>query len=310
MSVASFKGGRHWNSTFDRLVLQEGKRVRGQVPTDDFKQDGEYQFYIAMSVLENFPDTSGASRMKTLKDEITVAKIKEDESKAIMAALLRDVYSVQTQFVFTQDKPCSDFGLWAHRSILSKYPVFEQHFKQSEEDQSNSHDDGVVIRPLTLTVDKVSFATFCALLMYIYTGAIKTIIDPSQFAIGKVSIVLPSPLSDSPGTSDRQQGTPCWHPLVPNSPWDLKPVQWSDLLFAADLYKIDDLRSQCQKHLIDTLDDSKVVDTLIHVGPRFPEVKEAAVNYIAKNMKVMYAGGNDPFAPFVQHPSVMSILSM
>ncbi|KAF9002410.1 hypothetical protein BGZ52_009639, partial [Haplosporangium bisporale] len=85
---------------------------------------------------------------------------------------------------------------------------------------------------------------------------------------------------------------------------------WSDLLFAADLYKIDDLRSQCQKHLIDTLDDSKVVDTLIHVGPRFPEVKEAAVNYIAKNMKVMYAGGNDPFAPFVQHPSVMSTLSM
>lgn len=252
--------------------------------------------------MEHIPDTFGASRLDALKDEVAVVKHKVNESKATMATLLRDVYSVQTQFVFTQDKPCSDFGLWAHRSILSKYPVFEQLAKQAEEDQSSSYDRGVVIRPLTLTVDKVSFASFCALLMFIYTGEVKTTIDPNQFAIGKVSIVPPGPSSDSSGISDRSQGTPCWHPFVPNSPWDLKPVQWSDLLFAADLYKIDDLRSLCQKHLIDTIDNSKAVDTLIHVGPQFPEVKEAAVNYVAKNMKAMYAGGNDPFAPFVHHP--------
>lgn len=30
MSLASFKGGRHWDSTFDKLVLQEGKRVSGK----------------------------------------------------------------------------------------------------------------------------------------------------------------------------------------------------------------------------------------------------------------------------------------
>lgn len=49
-----------------------------QVPADDFEQDGEYQFYIAMSAMGIFPDTSGASRLETLKDEITVAKIKEE----------------------------------------------------------------------------------------------------------------------------------------------------------------------------------------------------------------------------------------
>lgn len=140
--------------------------------------------------------------------------------------------------------------------------------------------------------------------MFIYTGEIERNIDPTRFAISKLD--RPPKYSIS-GDSTRDE--PCWRSLDSgDSPWNFKPVQWDDLLFAADLYKIEELRAICQKYVIEAIENTKAVETLIHVGTRFPEVKEAAINYIARNMDTMFADGNDPFAPFLQHPKCHELL--
>lgn len=252
-----------------------------------------------MSTWEQIPATSGSVALDTLKDEIAVAKNRADESKATMATLLRDVYSVETQFIFTQDKSCSDFGLWAHRSILSKYQVFDELLKAA----AKQSDKNIDVGPLTLIVDKVSFTTFCALLMFIYTGEIERNIDPTRFAISQIE-----PPTKTAGTHDNTVDVTRWHPLNLNSPWDLKPVSWDNLLFAADLYKIEELRILCQKHLIETISANNAVENLINVGPKFPEIKEATVDYISKNMKTMFVSGEDPFAPYVHHPKCHELL--
>ncbi|KAF9295092.1 hypothetical protein BGZ74_010966 [Mortierella antarctica] len=255
-----------------------------------------------MSAMEHIPATSGASRVEDLKDEVAVAKKIADENKATMETLLSDVYSVETRLVFTQDKSSfSDFGLWAHRSILSRYHVFGELIKQATQKRSEKDID---LAPLTLAVDEISFPTFCSLLMFIYTGEIERNINPTRFAISKLD--RPPKYSIS-GDSTRDE--PCWRPLDSgDSPWNFKPVQWDDLLFAADLYKIEELRAICQKYVIEAIENTKAVETLIHVGTRFPEVKEAAINYIARNMDTMFADGNDPFAPFLQHPKCHELL--
>src|ERR1700744_2573956 len=107
-----------------------------------------------MSTWDHIPATSSATLLDKLQDEVTIAKHKADESKATMATLLRDVYSVQTQFVFIQDESCSGYGLWAHRAILSRYPAIEELLKQAADGQSYKDLD---LGPLTLTVDNVSF---------------------------------------------------------------------------------------------------------------------------------------------------------
>ncbi|KAF8914560.1 hypothetical protein BGZ58_005698, partial [Dissophora ornata] len=42
----------------------------------------------------------------------------------VMQILLKDIYSVDVCFVFDCDKTYSNAGLWAHRSILSRYKTF------------------------------------------------------------------------------------------------------------------------------------------------------------------------------------------
>ncbi|KAF9312167.1 hypothetical protein BG003_006566 [Podila horticola] len=103
--------------------------------------------------------------------------------------------------------------------------------------------------------------------MFIYTGDIERNIDPARFAIGK----LDSPPKYATSTGDCTRDMPRWHPLdSDDSPWNLKPVQWNELLFAADLYKIEELRARCEQHVIEAIENSKAVETLIHVGAQFP----------------------------------------
>ncbi|KAG0035410.1 hypothetical protein BGZ82_005278 [Podila clonocystis] len=74
----------------------------------------------------------------------------------------------------------------------------------------------------------------------------------------------------------------------------------------ADVYS--ELRALCQTHVISGIENSNAVETLIHVGTQFPEVKEATLDYIARIMDTMFADGDDPFAPFVQQPKCHEIL--
>lgn len=139
--------------------------------------------------------------------------------------------------------------------------------------------------------------------MFIYTGEIERNIDPTRFAIS----ALDSPPKYTSACNSKGD-VPRWHPLDSDSAWNLKQASWEDLLYAADLYKIDELKSYCQNRLIEPIDDIKAIETLIHVGPQFLEVKERVLSYIAKNMKATFAGGNDPFEPIIQHPRCHKLL--
>ncbi|KAF9325104.1 hypothetical protein BG006_011388 [Podila minutissima] len=62
------------------------------------------------------------------------------------------------------------------------------------------------------------------------------------------------------------------------------------------------------RDIYSSIDDVKAIETLIHVGSQFPEVKEAVLSYIANNMRAIFAGRNDLFGPFVQHPRCHELL--
>ncbi|KAG0334576.1 hypothetical protein BG000_008224 [Podila horticola] len=248
----------------------------------------------------DIPDTSGGPGVESLKDEIAIYKMKAEESRTTMAALLRDVYSVDTQFIFTQDKNCSEYALWAHCSILSKYQAFDELIKKAIQE---TPDKDLERGPLTVVVEKVSFATFCTLLMFIYTGEVERNIDLSRFAIRKVDNPPKyTRIYDSKGDIARR------HSLDLDSFKNFQVVLWEDLLFAADLYRINELRALSQEHVIGAIESNKAGETLIRVGHQFPEVKEASLNHIAKNMKTMFANGNDPFAPYVDHSKCHELL--
>lgn len=103
ISLAPFKGGKHWNSTLDQNILKAGSRVTGewqfvsqefswfentcwqltscfclvvQIPIEDVERDGEYQFFIALSTIDPIPATSSASIVEALKDEVAFARNK------------------------------------------------------------------------------------------------------------------------------------------------------------------------------------------------------------------------------------------
>lgn len=128
---------------------------------------------------ETFPKV-----VNTSAKDSTLPHVKEN-----MLTLLGDIYSVDTRLNFTQDKSYIGIGLWAHRSILSKYPILDYLIKQATKNQPAATEVGPYddprFGPLTISIDDASMATFCAVLMFIYTGKITLSIDPSQFAIIK-----------------------------------------------------------------------------------------------------------------------------
>ncbi|KFH72891.1 hypothetical protein MVEG_00116 [Podila verticillata NRRL 6337] len=221
-------------------------------------QDGErYRFYMVISCdselsnsfwkpaikMISLPSETFPKVANTSAKDSTLTHVKEN-----MLTLLGDIYSVDTKLIFTQDKSYIGIELWAHRSILLKYPILDYLIKQAKRNQATATEvgpyDDSEFGPLTISIDDASIATFCAILMFIYTGKIALSIDPSQFAIRK------------PHTSlfiHERNGRPKdmfrWHPLDSHSPWILKNITWQELHDAAVNYRIDELRVQCEAAL-------------------------------------------------------------
>ncbi|KAG0034400.1 hypothetical protein BGZ81_004881 [Podila clonocystis] len=268
--------------------------LRPTIPASEVEQDNEYRFCVVVSsrpdILELFP-WQNVTLTPPIVETVEPEPVPFDND--IMMTLLKDTYSVDTQFLFSADDSLADVGLWAHRSILSRYQVFRDLIEQTSAARSSSTDGGSEFSPLTLTVDKISLATFCVVLMFIYSGKIERTVDPSKFAISKPQTSLM--VHDTAG---RVKDTFCWHPLDSDSPWSLKPVTWSELLIAADIYMIEALHARCQEKVIEDIDESSVVETLFRVGGHSPGVKIAAINFIAKNMGTLLTNGKDPFLEF------------
>ncbi|KAG0207729.1 hypothetical protein BGX33_006670 [Mortierella sp. NVP41] len=204
--------------------------------------------------------------------------------KGLGTMLLKDPTSVDVCFTFSSDKTYSDIGLWAHRCILSQHESFAKLIREAAmvhslgnivlaEKESNADTDsdtesisnisidsmlttatvataegvsvGVASKGLVIKVDKVSLATFCVMIYYIYTGEINRSVDPIRFVLSntdKATLVW----RDSTGKIEDSVG---WRPLDQGSSWRLKEVTWKELRDAAAHYGLEDLQTIADQEL-------------------------------------------------------------
>ncbi|KAI9241247.1 MAG: hypothetical protein BYD32DRAFT_406324 [Podila humilis] len=242
-----------------------------RVPAEALLHDGQYDFHVIQVTgvdvpwyiyppSINIPQTHGGTNPPQPHSDIgspestqlsALPVYQETISPSLsntMSMLLQDVYSVDTEFVFKSDSSAPYIRLWAHRSILAKYPAFEKAINQACFASARS-----AVGPIKVSVNKVSFATFAALLKFVYTGGVDRTGYPSDFAISKA----PTPPQVLFGGFGRDQPpvTPTaggdkhmhrWHPLDVDTPLSDKPVTWQELLHAASVYGVDALRAHCR----------------------------------------------------------------
>ncbi|ORZ09067.1 hypothetical protein BCR41DRAFT_372977 [Lobosporangium transversale] len=250
--------------------------------------------------------------------------------REIMLTLLKDLTTVDLCFSFPSDKSCSNFGLWAHQTILKRYkplaefinspPAKESkerkivRFKgdksrdssRSSDSYSGESDEGDESeyeedddRCCLLIDDEFMMATICALLMYVYTGDIELSVDTSKFAIKQ---------SEGDGSTSGQGKNSTRHPLGLDSGWRFKDVTWMDLLKAADYYGVTDLQARCEEEVIASINESNALDILFNVGQKYKDIKLEAIDYIANMMGSLFNQERDPFAPYKDHPSCYELM--
>ncbi|KAK3836699.1 MAG: hypothetical protein J3R72DRAFT_493676 [Linnemannia gamsii] len=154
-------------------------------------------------------------------------------------------------------------------------------------------------------VDKVAMSTFCVLLYYIYMNEVNLKLDTCQVFSGCQSI-RGCPVDGPPfsivtlsdiGGEEGQDGVPY-----------LLDVKWEDLMEAADVYEISDLKRLCRRGIIKGLDKTNAVDILFDKTGRDPEIKLAAIEYIVENMDAIFEEAGDPFDRHRQHPEYHSLM--
>lgn len=176
---------------------------------------------------------SGISDL-ALEDE---HRCQDNEMKETMRELLCDIYSVDTQFVFGPVNNASETRVWAHRSVLTKYPVFDGLFRQALMANPQS-----AVGPLSVSVTKVPLTVFATLLRFLYTKEVERTNYPHQFAISKPSRSIQDAAAGTKGSHR-------WHPLDLDTPLRTEPVTWKELLDAATIYKVDALHARCEAEL-------------------------------------------------------------
>lgn len=91
----------------------------------EVEHDHRHHFNIVLTDREDVSDLFHAPKAAPIprildKTRPDPARLDDDT----MMTLLKDVYSVDTRFLFTADNRFTDVSLWVHRSILSKHQVF------------------------------------------------------------------------------------------------------------------------------------------------------------------------------------------
>jgi len=186
-----------------------------------------------------------------------------------MLKFLCDSESTNVAFVFTIHSCQRKVALWAHRTLLDKYPRFQELFNASPQkaDQNNSSSN----RPVLVAIDGISLATFCILLKYIYTEDLDLKVEPSHFLLCDMDQENTSrgPVSSIAGLNKilEEHNAAQFY-----ATWNIKDkVAWSDLFLAADRFEITELRKRCLENLLASVDDGNAIEILFGVGMRFKD---------------------------------------
>ncbi|KAF9344643.1 hypothetical protein BGX34_005465 [Mortierella sp. NVP85] len=292
----------------------------GRINASRVLSEGKYRFDIILSIDKSLEHRTIPKRLVTSLST----------RRGMLLSLLKDVHSVDVCFVFTSDHSYPKVGLWAHRAVLSKIKVFEELILEatkaleatkesqatksasSERDQESadtSHQQtGKEKTPeepsiLTIQVDKFPLATMCSLLYYIYSGEVQLSIPSSQFAISKAESAIV--LYD---TNGKTRESIRWDPLSADSAWKLKDVSWEELGLAAEHYGLAELRTLCEKEIIEVMDETNAIDILFNVGYHIEAVKKKALSFIVEHMESLSVGNSNPFERFRDHPGCHDML--
>ncbi|KAF9388198.1 hypothetical protein CPC16_006631 [Podila verticillata] len=226
-------GGKHVVLYIGDIPGRDRVNVSFLIHTELVKSGDHYGFYLIQANMSELPwhlRAPASSKPPTLPayEDSTATAAKET-----MSALLRDVSSVDTKFVFGSSRVTGETCLWAHRVILAKsheFDVLLEQISHANGSHGNAH--------LTVTVTKVSLPVMATLLKYLYVREIRRINYPEDFAISKTS---------SKGChKDHHE----WHCLDLEMPLSDRPVTWQELLDAATIYGLDALRAHCRAALI------------------------------------------------------------
>ncbi|KAF9114087.1 hypothetical protein BGX27_000140 [Mortierella sp. AM989] len=303
--------------------LAKVRYIPVSIATRKVQYKDKYLFDIVLSTEEKLTQTRIVeSEMVKMEPEID----RQDATtmnREIMLMLLRDIHSVDLCFVFESDKACSNMGLWAHRVILSRYNGFENAIQMACKDLSSASEDMAsltigdgdsskssttkrdadILGPLLIPIKKFNLATFCVLLRYIYTGEVRLSVEADKHTLStnESTLVVESIVS-------KRKESVRWHPLGSDSPWKFKDVTWGELLLAADFYGVKDLRLLSEKKVISAISKSTVVETLFTIGTQFDKIKGFALDYIVDDMAALFPKGENPFAPYKNHPEYDEML--
>ncbi|KAF9940804.1 hypothetical protein BGZ65_006092 [Modicella reniformis] len=205
--------------------------------------------------------------------------------------LLKDPESVSVAFVFFIHSCQRKVGLWAHRTLLDKYPCFQALFGADKK--------------VSVPIQGISLTTFCVLLKYLYTKELDLAVDPTQYLMcdmdhlrDETSVDLASALAVLNKTLGERNAAKFY------AIWNIRDkVTWLDLLLAADRFEIADLRKHCLEGLLMTVDKNNALELLFEVGPRFKEeIRDPIVKYISEHLDNVFSiQTQDPFKRFADH---------
>ncbi|KAG0313249.1 hypothetical protein BGZ99_009009 [Dissophora globulifera] len=297
----------HLSSTvFSELkALSSGAYIEGVININEVLHNNRYIFDIVLTTSTELPRKriEPLEPVKVFKPSKTAIRNSE-----FMQALLKDPYSVDIRFVFNTDESYSNIGLWAHRSLLSRYKPFadliRDAFSESVAPTSSCNISQSIINAemLTIPLHDISPATLCVLLRYIYTGEINRTVDTTLHVISMTDSALVMK-----GISGRPARIVRWSPMDKDSPWRLKDVTWEELLRASGRFGVLDLQQHCEDAVIASIDTSNAVEVLFSIGGSFDKVKDSAMDFIVDKMGVVLEG-EDPFAAYKSHPDAFEFL--
>ncbi|KAG0088033.1 hypothetical protein BGZ93_010105 [Podila epicladia] len=235
MHIIPMNGGKPVMFDYTAEPWDERKKVSVHFHNEIVQHGDVYGFHFVQANIKELPwyflapaESKTPQALPGYEESVSVT------SKNTVSALLCDIYSVDTQIVFGSAREENEISLWAHRTILAKFPAFYTLLKQASLANRNTF-----MGPLRLTVTKVSLSVFATLLRFLYVGEVQRHNFPEDFAITKSNWWGAG--SDG-GNKDRH----LWQPLDLDTPLSVEPVTWEELLDAATIYRIDVLRAHCR----------------------------------------------------------------
>ncbi|KAG0004886.1 hypothetical protein BGZ65_012468 [Modicella reniformis] len=255
-----------------------------------------YAFNLVLSTSDRLPSNLavkwGLTLNKSLKDMFP-------DVYEGMLRLLCDPGSANTAFVFTIHSSQRRGALLAHRTLLDRHPRFHELFEAFHQrfDERNGFANN---RMALISIEGISLTTFCILLKYIYTKDLDLVVDPTQFLICDMDHLQREASKDF---SLAVLNKTLWgyNAALFYATWNDKDgVTWSDLFLAADRFEIAELRKQCLKNLLASVDESNAMDILFGVGTQFKEeIGEPVMIYISEHLDDVFSlQTQDPFKRF------------